>query len=829
MRLEPAVARPETARTDAHPIVRGKFLYANGEKLYVRGVTYGTFTPDETGEQFPDRSTVAADFSMMAAAGINSVRTYTAPPIWLLDLALESGLHVMVGLPWEQHVTFLDDAGRRRQIEESVRGEVASCAGHPAVLCYLIGNEIPAPIVRWYGARRVERFLRRLHDIALKEDPGALVTYVNYPSTEYLNLDFLDVLCFNVYLEDRDDYKNYLARLQNVAGSRPLLLTEIGLDSRRNGLDGQAAALEWQVRDAFAEGAAGTFVFAWTDEWYRGGHGIEEWDFGITDRTRQPKPALAAVERAYSEVPFAADRWWPRISVVVCTYNGSRTIRDTLEALNLVEYPDFEVIVVDDGSTDGTGDIAREYAVKVVSTENCGLSSARNTGAQAATGEIVAYTDDDAYPDPHWLKYVAATFADGDWVGVGGPNIAPAGDGRIAECVANAPGGPVHVLLSDREAEHIPGCNMAFRKSAIEAVGGFDVQYRAAGDDVDLCWRLQEGGGKLGFSPSAMVWHHRRNSVRTYWKQQVGYGKAEALLERKWPAKYNTAGHVSWAGRLYGHGLTRALTIWPSRIYHGLWGQAPFQSVYAPAPGLFAALALMPEWFLIAIALWGLAALGIFWAPLLVMVPVAALVTLAPIAQAVVSAGKARFESPGPHLGRRILTAIMHLLQPVARLTGRVKHGLTLWRHRGSGMASPYPRNASVWSEEWRPHDDWLASVTDSLREEGAIAIHGGGFDRRDLEVRGGLLGGAGLLCAVEEHGSRRQLARFRVWPRWPLWAMVVGLALGSAAVAAAADGAYAVAAVLGVVTAGLLMWMAADAGRGVAQALAAIDREAKR
>src|SRR3989442_7014584 len=95
---------------------------------------------------------------------------------------------------------------------------------------------------------------------------------------------------------------------------------------------------------------------------------------------------------------------------------------------------------------------------------------------------------------------------------VGGPNLPPPGDGPIAECIARAPGGPVHVLLSDREAEHLPGCNMAFRKARLEAIGGFDPQFRTAGDDVDVCWRLEERGFTLGFSPAAMVWHHRRNS-----------------------------------------------------------------------------------------------------------------------------------------------------------------------------------------------------------------------------------------------------------------------------------------------------------------------------
>jgi hypothetical protein len=132
-----------------------------------------------------------------------------------------------------------------------------------------------------------------------------------------------------------------------------------------------------------------------------------------------------------------------------------------------------------------------------------------------------------------------------------------------------------------------------------------------------MCWRLQEQGWKLGFSPGAMVWHHRRNSMRAYWRQQIGYGKAEALLERKWPEKYNAAGHLSWSGRLYGGGLTQALRLGPDRVYHGGWGGALFQSLYRPAPSVLSSLPLMPEWYLVIAVLAALSVLGILWTPLL--------------------------------------------------------------------------------------------------------------------------------------------------------------------------------------------------------------------
>ncbi|HKQ56421.1 MAG TPA: glycosyltransferase, partial [Candidatus Eisenbacteria bacterium] len=625
----------------------GKFLLAGEQKLYVRGVTYGTFRPDAAGDEFPAPARVTQDFELMAANGINAVRTYTAPPRWLLDRAWDHGLRVMVGLAAEREVGYLNDTRDLSAIEGRVRARVRACAGHPAVLCYALGNEIPAPIVRWLGAPRIEGYLARLAEVVRAEDPGALVTYVNYPSTEYLDCSFCDLLSFNVYLESTERFEAYLPRLQNLAGERPLLIAEMGLDSMRKGAEAQASLVAAEVRSAFAWGAAGVFVYAWTDEWHRGGEDVHDWAFGLVDRERSPKPALRAVREAFAEAPLPSHPADPRISIVVCSYNGSRTIRDCLEGIRAIDYPDFETIVVDDGSTDTLAAIAAGYEVRLIRTQNRGLSAARNTGWEAATGEIVAYVDDDARPDPQWLRYLAWAFRHTRHVGIGGPNIAPPGDGWIAECVANAPGGPMQVLVSDTEAEHIPGCNMAFRRKALAAVGGFDVRYRTAGDDVDLCWRLMEQGGTLGFHPGAMVWHHRRNSVRTYWRQQLGYGRAEALLEQKWPERYNGLGHTTWAGRIYGTGLTRALALARGRIYQGSWGSAPFQSREEPPPGLIASLPLMPEWHLAVLGLALLAVLGALWRPLLVALPLLALAVALPVAQALLSARAATFAGPG--------------------------------------------------------------------------------------------------------------------------------------------------------------------------------------
>jgi O-antigen biosynthesis protein len=395
-------ALADIVQTGARPRVDGKFLFVGDEKLYVKGVTYGAFRPDSAGQEYHNLEVINRDFALMVESGINAVRIpHTMPPRSLLDAAENHGLKVMVGLSAEQYAGYLADRKDAPDIERVVRDNVAAVAGHPAILCYALGNEIQPSLARWLGRRTIERYLERLYDAVKDEDPGGLVTYVNYPTTEYLDLPFLDLLAFNVYLEEQDRLEAYLARLHGLAGDRPLLMSEVGLDALRNGEDVQGNVLDWQIRQTFASGCAGAFVFSWTDEWFRAGAYVDDWAFGLTRSDRTPKPALAAVTAAFADVPFA-DREWPRVSVVVCTFNGGRTLRATLEGIERLEYPELEVIVVDDGSTDDTAAVAAEFDVRLIRTPNAGLGSARNIGAAAATGEIVAYLDADAWPDPHW-------------------------------------------------------------------------------------------------------------------------------------------------------------------------------------------------------------------------------------------------------------------------------------------------------------------------------------------------------------------------------------------------------------------------------------------
>src|SRR5262245_52320006 len=328
--------------------VDGKFLARGWQRLRVSGVTYGPFAPDADGQSFPAPALVREDFARMAAVGVNAVRTYHVPPEWLLDLADESGMTVFVGVPWvdqpwRQHLSFLERRAGR-EARAFVRWAAELGAHHPSTLAYCVGNELPPDVLRWHGARRVERFLAELADVCRQADPEGLVTYASYPPTEYLDLSFADFATFNVYLHDRKTFRRYLYRLQNLVGERPLLLGELGMDTIRHGEEGQAHFLAGHIGEALLMGLAGVFVFSWTDDWHTGGHPIQDWAFGITHADRSPKAAYQLLEKVFGGSPAARLAQAPRVSVVVCTYNGGRTLEQCLHSLLALDYPDYEVI-----------------------------------------------------------------------------------------------------------------------------------------------------------------------------------------------------------------------------------------------------------------------------------------------------------------------------------------------------------------------------------------------------------------------------------------------------------------------------------------------------
>jgi hypothetical protein len=222
------------------------------------------------------------------------------------------------------------------------------------------------------------------------------------------------------------------------------------------------------------------------------------------------------------------------------------------------------------------------------------------------------------------------------------------------------------------------------------------------------------------------------------------------------------------------------------------------------------------------------------WYPLLLALPLLVVAVALLAAQATVSAWGVEFPSAPRErkelLKRRALTALLHLAQPIARLYGRATEGLTPWRRVDAGTMPPTLSQAMLWSERWAAPETRLEAIEDALRAQRAVTLRGGDFDRWDLEVRGGMLGGTRMLTAVEEHGAGRQLTRVRMWPHVAPGSLAVVVLFAVLAVAAGMRdgiGATVASAVLGTISfivGARLMFECSSSMGALRQALAWID-----
>src|SRR6184192_2309767 len=673
----------------------------------------------------------------------------------------------------------------RKQIADAVRTAVKTHAGHPAIFGYLVGNEISSTMARWLGGRRVIEFVEELIRIGRAIDPDALFSYATYPPTEYLLPQNADFCCFNVYLHNQRDFEGYLLRLQNLTGEHPLILGEFGMDTIRHSQDEQAEMLGWHIDSVVKCGLAGTILFTWTDEWFTGGQEITEWAFGIVTRKRKPKKAFYTIQqklgRGDSASPHLLLPRTPFVSVIVCSYNGGRTLAACLDSLGKLNYPNYEVILVDDGSTDDTADVAAQFPwVRYIHQSNHGLSYARNTGATAAKGEVLAYTDSDCMADADWLYYLIGTLVSGDYAGVGGPNVTPPAQDWIQACVAAAPGGPNHVLLSDTVAEHIPGCNMAFYRWAFESVGGFDPEYWKAGDDVDFCWRIQQAGWVIAFSPAAIVWHYRRFTLRAFLKQQDGYGEAESLLRFKHLIFFGPTGTAKWRGQIYGTPRFSWFINRPA-IYQGTFGEGFFQSIYPTPQSEVATYLSSIEWFALTIFLFGL---GIFL-PALRIVPY--LMLGGTLCVSLSYMVRASIEPKFDTVHARLLVMLLAFAQPLVRGWSRYFTWLHFKRTPGSVIAQhekPPPGKKigrswgrlAYWNEEGKDRHSLLREIFTLLDQENWRYSIDTGWQEWDIQIYGNFWWSIILRTVTEYHGDGKCLTRVQLRYRYVTTTVIVNL-----------------------------------------------------
>lgn len=762
---------PDSSRSRVK--VEGKFFRLGSDKFFVKGVTYGPFAPNQDKEAFPSLTQAQSDMGLLQELGANLIRVYHLPPRWFLDLAMENGIKVFVDVPWNKDGCFLDSPQTRKEARTAVRECVQATCGHPAIFAYSVVNEIPAEIVRWSGAGAIEDFIDELVLEAKDVDADCLCTFANFPPTGFLQPQNTDFVCFNVYLHERQAYERYLARLQMQADPKPLIIGEFGIDSIREGEGRKSEILSWQVESSFRGGLAGTVIFSFSDEWFKGGQFVKDWAFGLTTQDRVRKPSFFAVQKRFQIAPRFPLAREPKVSVVVASYNGARTLVPCLESLSHLNNPNYEVILVDDGSTDGTPHIVSAYnQVHYVRQNHLGLSVARNTGISCATGEIVAFIDSDCRADEDWLFYLVGDLLRSDFVGIGGPNYLPPEDSPVAAAVLASPGGPAHVMLNDRQAEHIPGCNMAFYKWALDAIGGFDPIFHQAGDDVDLCWRLQQHGFMIGFSPSAFVWHHRRSTPAAYLRQQRGYGEAEALLAHKHPENFSPLGGSIWRGHIYGPSQSGLLMQRPM-IYHGAFGAGFFQNMYGAEPAWSLMLFTSLEYHVLVTL-----PLLILSAPFHFLLPLALGSVILSLCVCIAAAWQAKLPKTKKRFWSRPLIAALFFLQPivrgVARYRGRLGRGLTPPAARARIQTFPptpaeeIPPYLYYWTESNVDRLAFVRSILAHLDQEGWISKADTGWCNYDVEVLGSRWSRCQIITATEYFGGHKMF-RCRLRTYWSL------------------------------------------------------------
>jgi hypothetical protein len=715
----------------ARLVSRGKYLFDGAQKFYLRGVSYGPFAPNSRGERYPEPERAAADFALMKRLGANLIRLYVPPPLWMVEEAQKAGLRMMLGIPWPFHMAFLDSTDMMREIRDSIRKTVLETRQFgETIAAYSIGNEIRSDIVRWHGPRAVSRFLAELRDLGKQIDPEALFTYSNYPSAEYLDLSFLDFISFNVYLHREEDFRRYLTHLMGQAGELPLVLSETGMDTIREGEEHQAQLLSWQCRATFELGLSGFVVFAFTDEWHTGGAEITDWAFGLTRRDRSPKLAFDAVGKVFSEALPPRLAAAPKATVVVAAYNAASTLGECLSSLRDLNYPDYETIVIDDGSTDSTFEIANQSNVRAIRVEHMGLAAARNAGVDAASNEseIVAFIDADARADRDWLYCLIETIMRRAAAAAAGPNFAPDPQSARVAAMAAAPGLPREVRAGDDRLAQLCGCNMAIKKTALHKVGGFDPMFTTAGDDVDLSWRLAATNETLAYAPGAVVIHERRATLGAYLKQQRGYGIGEGLLFRKYPLRNADQDGMyagpSWIGSLLGG----------ARVYYGEFGRGLFQTVYS-AGNSYAELPLTIQWIELSLIL-------------LILGSVSRLLGVlgsVGIALSILVAGSSAASTPLPHAYSgpiaRVYLWIVNLLGPAVRSSARE---FVKWQFEPAGASAdpngPVELHGPI---EFVAPDSATkidsATILDAIREalvhRGVAVAETDGFQSYDLEI----------------------------------------------------------------------------------------------
>lgn len=203
----------------------------------------------------------------------------------------------------------------------------------------------------------------------------------------------------------------------------------------------------------------------------------------------------------------------PLSSIVVVTRNRAVSLTRALQALQTLDYSNYEIIVVDNDSTDNTAEIAAQFSTRhIFCPSKRGISYCRQQGVEAARGEIVAFCDDDCIPSSEWLKHLVRRLMNEEDLGlVGGKviNVGFSGGRRFKGRTKLGRNGMLSFATKPEETEFFGNMNLAFRKQVIQSIGGYDPFFNVM-EEIDLATRMRQNGYRVDYEPAAVLEHHNR-------------------------------------------------------------------------------------------------------------------------------------------------------------------------------------------------------------------------------------------------------------------------------------------------------------------------------
>jgi len=288
------------------------------------------------------------------------------------------------------------------------------------------------------------------------------------------------------------------------------------------------------------------------------------------------------------------------ISIIVPAYNAEDTLADCLSALEAQTLPggQYEIIIVDDGSSDGSADIARRYDVRLIQQPNAGPAAARNRGAQAARGELLLFTDADCAPAPDWVRRMLVPFRNPEVAGAKGV-YRTRQKAVVARFVQLEYESKYARMTHQDHIDFVDTYSAAYRRDIFLANGGFDDRFPTASvEDQEFSFRLARKGYRLVFVPRAAVYHRHDATPGEYWRRKFNIGYWKALLLRWHPERAVRDSHTPQVLKVQIGLLGLLIALLPLALFWSLarWAVLTAAALFAltMAPFLFRTVARDP-------------------------------------------------------------------------------------------------------------------------------------------------------------------------------------------------------------------------------------------